>query len=222
VSTPLCFENVPFGHTAETVRIPAHHSVAVVGDVRSGPGGLAGLALGLEPTPPGGRVLVFDEEIAPMPRTKALAFRRRVGYVPAGDGLLQNLSLEENVALPLRFGSALSTADITGRLRIVLAVVRLAAAAAALRPADADLDQRRRAAVARALVFDPELVLLEQPFDGLSGRSSAELLEVVRGGETAEGGRRTVFITGRDLPERIRPRLETVYRVVRGQLTTQA
>ena len=150
-----------------------------------------------------------------MGRRPKLAFRRRVGYLPAGDGLLQNLTLRDNVALPLRFGSNLSDREIDGRLQVALAAVRLSRVAD-LRPAQASEEQRRRAALARALAFDPELVILDHPFDGLTNRASAEMLELARGGEVAEGSRRTVFLTGQNMPDLLRPRIEQTYRLVRG------
>jgi len=71
--------------------------------------------------------------------------------------------------------------------------------------------------MARALAFDPELVILEQPFDGLPDRVAAELLEVARGGETAEGSRRTLFVTGQELPTLLRSRVDRLVRVRKGQ-----
>ena len=91
------------------------------------------------------------------------------------------------------------------------------------RPAQVNEEERRRAAVARAIAFDPALVLLEHPFDGLTARAAAELLEFLRGGETSTGGRRTVVITGQDLPPLVLRRIERVYRVSRaGTLETEA
>ena len=48
---------------------------------------------------------------------------------------------------------------------------------------------------------------------GLTDRVAAELLEIARGGETAEGARRTVFITGQDIPMLLRTRVERVVHV---------
>ena len=86
------------------------------------------------------------------------------------------------------------------------------------RPAAASEEQRRRAALARALAFDPDLVILEDPFDGLTYRAAAQVLELARGGETSEGSRRTVLITGQYIPERLEPRIDIRYRVVHGAL----
>lgn len=219
MTAPLVFEGVALrSDSAQAIdlQVPAHLAVSVVGEEDSGIDRLGAFALALE-RPTRGSVRIYGEDIASMPRRGALAFRRRVGYLPPGDGLLQNLSLRDNIALPLRFGSNLRDRDIEGRLQVMLAAVRLTRAAD-LRPAQVTEEQRRRAALARALAFDPELVILEQPFDGLSQRVAAELLELARGGETPEGSRRTVLITGLDLPDLLKSRIERRYRVVHDQL----
>jgi phospholipid/cholesterol/gamma-HCH transport system ATP-binding protein len=219
---PLLFRDIQLtadSSTTVSLEVPAHRTVSVVGEEDSGVEVLGAYALALA-HPPRGQVLVYGEEIAEMPRRAALAFRRRVGYLPAGDGLLQNLSLRDNIGLPLRFGSDLSDRDIDGRLKVMLTAVRLSRAAD-LRPARANEELRRRAAFARALAFDPELVLLDRPFDGLTNRASAELLELVRGGESSEGSRRTVFITGQDLPAILLNRIEIRYRLVNGELARE-
>ena len=215
----LAFEDVPLGPAGTvraTLEVPTHRAVAVVGEVASGLDRLSPFALGLE-RPPAGRALLFGEDIGRMSRRAVLAFRRRAGYVPEGDGLLQNLSLEDNIALPLRFGGGMAPREIHGRLRVILAAFRLQDVAW-LRPADADDEQRRRAAFARALVFDPPLVLLDQPFDGIGMTAAADLLNLARGGETSDGPRRSLFVTSQALPEYLRGRFDQRYRVARGAL----
>jgi len=222
VSSPLLFEAVTLSNRRGTVcdfAVPANDVVTVSGPEDSGVGSLGRLALGLD-RPLRGRVLVLGEDIARLPRAAALAFRRRVGYLPAGDGLLQNLSLQDNVALPLRFGTGLAEHEIQGRVRIILTMMHLTEVGPA-RPAQVNDEQRRRAALARAVAFDPELVIMEQPFDGLTDRTAAELLEVATGGVAAGGSRRTVFITGQDMPHLLRQRVDMRYRVVGAQLVRE-
>jgi ABC-type transporter Mla maintaining outer membrane lipid asymmetry ATPase subunit MlaF len=217
VTVPLAFEDLPLsGRTRSpfALALAEHQTVAVLGDEESGVDRLGGYALGLEP-PPGGRVRVFDTSIAELPLPERLAFRRRVGYLPAGDGLLQNLSLRDNIALPLRFGSDASSREIDGRVAVMVVAVRLGSAADR-RPAQANEEECRRAALARAVAFDPTLLVLEQPFDGITARAAAELLEVARGGETAEGARRTILITGQELPTVVQRRCDRVYRLTRA------
>lgn len=219
---PLAFDQVTVGDGTPSVvslEVPGHRAVCVLGDEASGVGSLGRYALGLD-RPPTGRVLVLGENLAELPRRAALAFRRRVGYLAAGDGLLQNLTLYDNVALPLRFGSNRSEIDINGRIQVMLTMLKLQHVAK-LRPARVNEEERRRAALARALAFDPELVILEQPFDGLTMRAAAEVLELARGGESALGARRTVFIVGQSLPDVLRQRVELRYRLVGGQLESE-
>jgi ABC-type transporter Mla maintaining outer membrane lipid asymmetry ATPase subunit MlaF len=219
MTAPLRFERIPLGRHASqpfSLEIPAHHTVAVLGDEDSGVGMLGSYALGLD-RPPAGRALVFDTDVAALPEPERLAFRRRVGYLPAGEGLLQNLSLRDNVALPLRFGSGASPKEIDGRVNVMLAAVRLAGVGQ-FRPAQANEEERRRAGLARAIAFDPALLVLEQPFDGLTARVASELLELARGGESAEGARRTIFITGQEIPPLLLRRVEQVYRLTRAGL----
>lgn len=216
-ATPLALRDVPLGGAPVTLEVPAHRTVAILGDEDTGVGAIGGWALGLTP-PPAGQVLVYGTDVSSLPHREQLAFRRRVGYLPAGEGLLHNLSLRDNVALPLRFGSTATPRAIDGRVAVMLAAVRVAAVADR-RPAQVNEEERRRAALARAIAFDPPLLLLEQPFDGLTHRTATELLEFVRGGETSLGGRRTVVITAQDLPGVVHRRIEQVYRVTRaGQL----
>ncbi len=236
MTAPLTFESVPLGgvrrdtlagrsagiraERALSLSVLEHQTVVVLGDELSGVDVLGGLALGLD-APPAGRVLTLGTEIAALSRRAQLAFRRRIGYLPAGEGLLQNLTLRDNIRLPLRFGSDFRPRDIEGRVDVILAQLRLKHQAD-LRPAQANVEDRRRAALGRALAFDPELVILEDPFEGLTERAAGELLEAARGGETAQGGRRTVFLLTPALPMLLRPRVDRTLRLVEGQLEASA
>ena len=230
MTAPLVFDAVPLGRVRRstlvgppagidlaarfTLSVTARETIAVVGDEQSGVDLLGGLALGLEAAP-AGQIFTLGAEVALLERRAQLAFRRKLGYLPAGEGLLQNLTLRENIRLPLRFGSDFRPKDIEGRVDVILAQLRLTRVAD-LRPAQATAEDRRRAALGRALAFDPELVILEEPFDGITERAAGELLEAARGGETAEGARRTVFLTGSDLPALLRRRVDRQFRLHRG------
>jgi ABC-type transporter Mla maintaining outer membrane lipid asymmetry ATPase subunit MlaF len=198
MTAPLCFEDValPGLGSRITLEVPQHRAVVVTGPEASGVDVLPGYALALKP-PPAGRVLLFGEDVA------------------------HNLSLKDNVALPLRYGSDLTEREIDGRIRIMLTMVKLGAAPD-LRPAEATEEQRRRTALARALAFDPHLVILADPFDGLPTRAAAELLELARGGETETGSRRTVFMTGQSIPQLLESRVEVRYRLTEGALVRDA
>ncbi len=189
--------------------------VAAIGDEGSGIEALGRLALGLE-LPAAGVVEVFGVPIASLPYDRLLVFRRRLGYLPQGDGLLQNLSLRDNVALPVRFATDHRLQEVDTRVAQLLDDFRLRAIAM-LRPAQANEEDRRRAAIARSVALDPPLVVLELPFVGLTNRAAADLLERVRRGD--DGRPRAVLLTSRDLSPTVRPLVTRVVRVVDGAVS---
>jgi len=186
--------------------------VAAIGDERSGIEALGQLALGLR-APTAGSVTVYGLPIAELPYYDLLVFRRRVGYLPAGDGLLQNLSLKDNVALPVRFATDHRLREVESRVSQLIEDFRLRAAAAT-RPAQASEEDRRRAAAARAVALNPGLVVLELPFDGLTSRVAAELLDRVS--RRDDGGRRAILLTSHDLTLSVRNLVTRTVRVVDG------
>ncbi len=186
--------------------------VAAIGDEGSGVTALGRLALGLE-APAAGTVEVFGVPIAALPYHQLLVFRRRLGYLPQGDGLLQNLSLRDNVALPVRFATDHRLHEVDSRVAQLLDDFRLRAIAS-LRPAQANEEDRRRAALARAVALNPALVVLELTFVGLTGRAASELLDRVR--RSDDGGQRAVLLTSRDLSPAVRGMVTATVRIVDG------
>jgi ABC-type transporter Mla maintaining outer membrane lipid asymmetry ATPase subunit MlaF len=169
--------------------------VLCLGDEDSGVGDLGQFVLGLE-SPPAGRVLVFGTAIADLDYDAQLVFRRRLGYTQSGDGLLQNQSLRNNIALPLQYASDHRLVEVAGRIDRLVAEFELGDVADR-RPAQVNEEDRRRAALARAIALDPELLVMEAPFDGLTGRAARFLLERVLRRE--DGSARAVFITAQDV-----------------------
>ena len=88
---------------------------AIVGDEDSGVGDIGRFALGFD-APPAGEILVFGTAIARLPYSRLLVFRRRLGYLQVGDGLLQNLSLRGNISLPLQYASDHQTKAVAKRV----------------------------------------------------------------------------------------------------------
>lgn len=174
---------------------------AVVGDEDSGVGDLGKWALGLD-TPPSGTVFVFGKPIADFDYDQLLLFRRRIGFVQIGDGLLQNLSLRANIGLPLQYASDHKTKEVDQRVDELLEQFQLTDAAA-LRPAAVNEEDRRRAAVARAISLDPGLLVMEAPFDGLTSRAAHDILGLAR--VCRDGTERTVLITAQDLGPHVIP-----------------
>lgn len=223
---PLLFENLAIGGRDPSRRSGGRFNllveegavVAAIGDEDSGVGELGSYALALKPLA-AGRVEALGVPLATLKRKELLVFRRRIGFLPSGDGLLQNLTLRDNIALPLRYASDRRLRQVEEHLERLLEKFGLAPAAA-LRPAQANEEERRRAAFARAIALDPPLVVLEQPFDGLTARVAVDLMRTAirsGGGE----GRRTVFLTAQDLAPSVLPLMSRVVLVTDGQAVEQ-
>ncbi len=115
--------------------------------------------------PRAGRVRVAGIQVWPGEGALALAGRVRAGFVFAQGGLLSNQSLRGNVELPLRFAGA-SPAEARARAEAALERFGLAPVAG-LRPHAVSAGQRKLANVARVEAFGPELVLVDDPLEGV-------------------------------------------------------
>lgn len=141
--------------------------------------------------PEAGEVRI-DGEALPHEPASALAVLRRNGFVFQGYNLFPHLSLQENIALPLREVHGQSPADAAARALELLERLGLAGHRHK-RPAELSGGQQQRGAIARALAPRPRLLLLDEPTSALDPVMTGEVLDVVR--ELAEGGQQIVLAT---------------------------
>ncbi len=157
--------------------VPPGGNLLVTGPSGSGKTWLLKVIAGLE-APAGGLVRVAGRAIWPGDGALGMAGRVSVGFAFASGGLLSNLSLAENVALPLRF-QGLPTTEVQARVRA--AVTRLGLnAVAALRPHAVSGSARKHANLARVLALAPALVLLDDPLEGLDAADRAIVRELIQ------------------------------------------
>lgn len=116
--------------------------------------------------PDAGTVRVAGEVVNQLPERRLFAVRQRIGMLFQGGALLDSMTIGENVALPLREHSALGEAQIAAEVARRLASVGLPGTEA-LYPRQLSGGMARRAALARAIVTDPEILLCDEPFSGL-------------------------------------------------------
>jgi phospholipid/cholesterol/gamma-HCH transport system ATP-binding protein len=123
--------------------------------------------LGCLARPDAGSILVDGAlDLAQIAEAEIRRYRRRIGMMFQDGALLDSLSLQDNVALPLREHSEHDEAEIARRVEEVFASVGLEGVGPLL-PAQLSGGMRKRAALARALVMQPEILLCDEPFSGL-------------------------------------------------------
>ena len=157
--------------------IPQGSMTAVLGPSGTGKSTLLAAITG-ELVPAEGRVEAFGEGVPRRPRA-LLAMRKRLGVLLQGNGLLTDLTVAENVALPLRAHARLPEPVLQRLVAMKLDAVGLRAAAG-LYPRELSGGMARRAALARALALDPPLLLCDEPLTGLDPIASSVIMQLLR------------------------------------------
>ena len=116
--------------------------------------------------PDAGSVRVAGEDVARLPERGLFRVREQIGMLFQGGALLDSMTVFDNVALPLREHTQLSEDEIAAEVARRLEAVGLPDVAD-LFPRHLSGGMQRRAALARTVIRDPEIVLCDEPFSGL-------------------------------------------------------
>lgn len=125
--------------------------------------------------PSAGRITLFDREVRSLTRDDIALTRRRIGMVQQDCQFLDHLPLAANVALPL---TVAGKASVPQDLSDLLGWVGLAHVADALPPSLSG-GERQRAALARAIIIGPDVVLADEPTGNLDWEMSLRLLTLL-------------------------------------------
>lgn len=129
--------------------------------------------------PDAGQILVEGKNVPELSREALYKLREGIGYLFQNSALLTDFSVFENVAFPLRQHTKLPEVLIRNVVLLKLQAVGLRGAAE-LMPNELSGGMARRVALARAIVFDPMLILYDEPFVGLDPVALNQVLKLIR------------------------------------------
>ena len=159
-----------------TFTVPKGEFVAVVGESGSGKSTLLNLIGGLD-TPTEGKVRIDGKDIFAMKDRSLTVFRRRnIGFVFQSFNLIPELTVEQNILFPVLLDY--QTPD-RGYLEELLEVLGLTQRRHHL-PGQLSGGQQQRAAIGRALITRPALILADEPTGNLDTRNSGEVIALLK------------------------------------------
>ncbi len=164
--------------------------------------------------PKSGRILLRGEDIVAMSEKDLDRIRTRQGVLFQSGGLLNSMTLADNVALPLREHTALEESTIQIMTRMKLELVGLLGFDSFL-PSQISGGMKKRAGLARAISMDPEILYFDEPTAGLDPGTSAEMDELIL--KLKKTFRMTIVAVTHELPS-IKSIADRVVMLDRGQV----
>ncbi len=163
--------------TGVTFTVEPSEYVAIMGESGAGKTTLLNLLAALD-KPTAGQILLDGKDLSAVPEARLAAFRREnLGFVFQDFNLLDNFTLEDNIYLPL----VLSRVPYEEMHRRLMPLAKLLGISSLLKkyPYEVSGGQKQRAAVARALITQPKLILADEPTGALDSHSTDELLNLL-------------------------------------------
>jgi ABC-type lipoprotein export system ATPase subunit len=161
-----------------SLQVRSGEFVALLGSSGSGKSSLLNLIAGLD-RPTSGAVIVEDRDLARLSREELAKYRlRTVGMVFQSFNLVSRMTLAENVELPLRFAEV----DRSQRLALTRQALERVGLSGRTshRPSELSGGEQQRAALARALINQPKLLLADEPTGNLDSHTGTEIMNFIR------------------------------------------
>lgn len=179
----IVFEDVAISFGSNEVlrgvsfRLAHGETKALFGVAGSGKSLILKLTMGLI-RPDAGRIVVLGQDVTQMREEELFALRRKIGMVFQESALFDSLTVGENVAYRLMEEHGIYDHDIDVKVREALRFVELEHTVD-LYPAELSGGMRRRVAIARAIITQPELLLYDSPTGGLDPVTSNTIIELI-------------------------------------------
>ena len=151
--------------------------LTLMGGSGSGKSVLLRSLIGLE-KPDRGRIFFHGQDVVKLNEQELTDVRKRIAYVFQYGALFDSLSVEENLAYPLREHTKMSNAQIHQKVMEMLNKVGLQGSEKLL-PADLSGGMQRRLGVARAVIMEPEVILYDEPTTGLDPYNLKQILKIM-------------------------------------------
>jgi phospholipid/cholesterol/gamma-HCH transport system ATP-binding protein len=158
-------------------RLAKGETKAIFGVAGSGKSTILKLALGLL-KPDAGHIYVLGEDVTQMPEDALFDLRRKIGMVFQESALFDSLTVRENVAFRLLEEGDVSDEEVEKRVREALRFVELEDTVDKF-PAELSGGMRRRVAIARAIITQPEILLYDSPTGGLDPVTSTTIVQLI-------------------------------------------
>jgi phospholipid/cholesterol/gamma-HCH transport system ATP-binding protein len=191
------FENVSIGFNGREILKDISFSVkrgdilVVLGPSGAGKSSILKVLLGLW-NPDKGKIFFGGKDITKLKERALLSLRKNIGIVFQGNALFDSLTVEENIAYFLRERNSLTEQQIKDRVKKCLSFVNLENIEN-LYPSELSGGMKKRVAIARAVAFNPELILYDEPTTGIDPINAKAIINLIK--KIQDDGSTSIVVT---------------------------